>query len=132
MKLQPLLPADRAVAAYNMRRVDMPRSQMTRFALTGLLAAMVCIAATSFIHTHSQESFADIDACTTGCEVAVAGYPWPYLVDYPGISPVGDPSVIDVMLASDQLLTGPLFADLAVWWGLCMAGTMLLQRVRNP
>jgi hypothetical protein len=59
--------------------------------------------------------------CETGCEVAAAGWPAPYLVDYPGISVVGTANLSGALLGEDKFHLLP-FALTFLFWTALSAG----------
>jgi hypothetical protein len=59
--------------------------------------------------------------CETGCEVAAAGWPAPYLVDYPGISVVGSADLSGALLGEDKFRPLP-FGLCFLFWTAVSAG----------
>lgn len=59
--------------------------------------------------------------CAQGCQFVAGGWPFPYLVDHPGISPVGSVSLLGGLLGEDIIWPGSLLATFVFWLGLCSA-----------
>ena len=97
-----------------------------------LLVAVLAAAATlasSAIPGRVRAAYPGSMDCQQGCEFVAAGWPFPYLVDHPGISPTGSVSLVNGMLGVDLIWPGPLFASFAFWLGLAAAITWLVVRV---
>lgn len=63
--------------------------------LVPVLAAAATLAS-SGIPGMVSATYPDIMGCSEGCQVAAGGWPFPYAIDNPGISPVGSASMIGV------------------------------------
>lgn len=53
--------------------------------------------------------------CHQGCEFVAGGWPFPYLVDHPGISPTGVVSLTGGLLGEDILRVDMLAATFFLW-----------------
>lgn len=93
----------------------------------GLLATL----ASSVVNQRTTARFEDIDGCIAGCEVAAAGWPLPYLVDYPGLSPGNDAALIGLALGVDRLRPEAFVVDLLAWTVLAAVLAWLLGRARR-
>ena len=97
-----------------------------------LLAALVALCltlATSARQIDTMARYPDIMGCEAACEVAAAGWPFPYLVDYPGLSPVGSVSLIGALLGMDILRPGALAATFLCWWAFIAAMVLITAAV---
>ena len=79
------------------------------------VAATLLVLASSLVPGRALVNYPDIDGCDTGCTVAAAGWPFPYVADYPGLSPAGAASLGGAILGEDHLLWTALIADWGVW-----------------
>ena len=60
--------------------------------------------------------YPDIMGCETGCEVVAAGFPVPYVADYPGFSPGNSVGLLEAFVfGMDRVLWGPLALSFAFW-----------------
>ena len=87
--------------------------------------------ATSLVKREAIARYADVDACTSGCTVAAAGWPLPYLVDHPGLSPTGRVSLAGAFLGVDGWRAEGLTLDLALWIVAAFVAAMVVRRVRR-
>ena len=67
-----------------------------------LIAGLALALASSAYAGQAQALHAEIMGCEHGCTVAAAGWPLPYLIDYPGISVVGSASLTGALTGEDQ------------------------------
>jgi hypothetical protein len=96
-----------------------------------LLAAGLAIVATlasSAIGGTVIAIYPEIMGCESGCLAAAGGWPAPYLVDYPGISPVGSVSLTDAMLGMDRIWPAELALTFIFWLALSALVVWLLGR----
>jgi hypothetical protein len=63
--------------------------------------------------------------CEAGCEVAAAGWPAPYVVDYPGISVVGSADLLGALVGEDKFRLLPFLMGV-LFWSLLAAVSRLL------
>lgn len=97
-----------------------------------LLAAVFAVAATlasSVVPGHVRVAYPGSMDCAHGCESVAGGWPFPYLVDHPGISPTGAVSLVNGVLGVDLIWPGSLAATFACWLGLFVAILWLVLRV---
>lgn len=59
--------------------------------------------------------------CQQGCEFVAAGWPFPYIVDNPGISPVGSVSLSGALLGVDLVRPGAAAGTYLCWLALLSA-----------
>ena len=71
--------------------------------------------------------YPEIMGCETGCEVAAAGWPVPYLVDYQGISVVGAANLSGALFGEDKFRWLP-FGLTLLFWTMMSAGAWLSWR----
>jgi hypothetical protein len=100
----------------------------TRSLLLVLVAATALTLATSALPGHVTVNYADIDGCTAGCRVAAAGWPFPYLADYPGLSPSGSTSLAEAFTGSDHVLWTSFVLSWFAWAAVLGLATWLLRR----
>jgi hypothetical protein len=66
--------------------------------------------------------------CESGCLSAAGGWPVPYLVDYPGISPVGSVSLTYALLGIDRIRPAALAATFVFWLGVVAVVRLLARK----
>lgn len=97
-----------------------------------LMAATALTLGSSAIRGHATVNYPDIEACSAGCKVAAAGWPFPYLADYPGLSPGGSTSLVEAATGSDHVLWTAFVATWLAWMALIGVLAWLMQRRRVP
>ena len=85
--------------------------------LTLVLAAVVALAS-SAVAGKVRAAYPGTMDCEQGCDFLAAGWPFPYLVDHPGISPTGSVSLVGGVLGVDIIWYGSLTATYAFWLAL--------------
>lgn len=80
-----------------------------------LLAGFVLTAASSCAHSRVTMKYSDIDGCVNGCAVAAAGFPVPYIADYPGLSPANSADFVGAVVGVDKI-AWPRAAIAFVFW----------------
>lgn len=78
--------------------------------------------------TELMARYTGIMGCETACRVAGAGWPFPFLVDYPGLSPAGSASLVGAVLGVDMVRPGALAMSFVCWWVLAAAALFLTER----
>ena len=101
-----------------------------RFAVV-LVLGLAATLGSSTIAQRSVARYADIDGCATGCEVAAAGWPLPYVVDYPGLSPANEASLTGLAMRVDRLRGEAFAVDLLAWTALAALIALLIGRRRR-
>lgn len=101
-----------------------------RVLLSTAVAALALTLASSAWRSDASVTYSDIMGCEAACTVAAAGWPFAYVVDYPGLSPAGSASVLGALLGIDQWRPGALFASFACWWLAVGAPVFALRRRR--
>lgn len=96
--------------------------------VTGL--AVVATLASSAINGTVIATYPDIMGCKFGCLTAAGGWPAPYLIDYPGISPVGSVSLTDALLGMDNIWSAELATSFVFWFAASALAVWLLDRKR--
>jgi hypothetical protein len=97
-----------------------------------LFVATALALGSSAIAGRTTVNYSDIEGCAAGCTVAAAGWPFPYLADYPGLSPAGKASLGDAVGGSDHVLWTSFVATWLAWAGFIGALAWLVRRRRVP
>lgn len=97
--------------------------------LATVLLGIAATLASSLVRQDTLARYADIDGCATGCEVAAAGWPLPYAVDYPGLSPVGEASLDGLVLGVDRWRPEAFAIDLLIWTALAALAVAIVGRL---
>jgi hypothetical protein len=116
---RPTPPSSMPAAESGMRK----RSVILVFVLSTFLAL-----ASSAVHRHTTVNYPDIEGCSAGCTVAAAGWPFPYLADYPGLSPAGRTSLVEAITGSDHVLWTSFVLTWLAWTVAIGALAYLLRR----
>lgn len=85
-----------------------------------LLVIILAIAGTlgsSIVLGKVSAKYPEIMLCEQSCEVVAGGWPFPYLIDYPGISPVNSVSISNGILGTDVIWVGALVGTFLFWAG---------------
>lgn len=90
---------------------------------SGLMLALVSSTKAGMVRT----LYPEIMGCERGCEVASAGWPIPYLIDYPGISVVGSADLMGALVGEDKFHAG-WFGVTSLFWIAAAAATLFLWR----
>ncbi|QNA88910.1 hypothetical protein G4G28_11180 [Massilia sp. Dwa41.01b] len=85
----------------------------TVFTVT-ILAAMATLASSS-VGAVVLAIYPDIMGCEAGCPTVAGGWPAPYLIDYPAISPVGSVALTEALLGDDKIWPRELALSFAFW-----------------
>lgn len=99
-----------------------------------ILAVILAVAATlssSLVPATVIATYPDIMKCEQSCLVVAGGWPLPYLVDYPGISPVNSVSLSEGLLGDDVIWLGALATTFSFWLVLFAACVWILGRARR-
>lgn len=113
------------------RKTSRGKSPAWRRALVAFPLGIAATLATSAVDQQAVARYADIDHCVAGCTVAGAGWPLPYLLDYPGLSPVGTASLAGAFTGADRWRAESLAVDLVAWSLLAFVALALLRRARR-
>jgi hypothetical protein len=100
---------------------------LTRYALIIVSAGLVMALLSSFQPGRAKATYPEIMGCEVSCNVAAAGWPVPYLIDYPGISVVGSANLSGGFLGEDKF-RGSYFALTWGFWTLACGLAGLLGR----
>jgi hypothetical protein len=90
----------------------------------GLFLALL----SSVVPGRGRAAYSEIMGCEQGCEVAAAGWPVPYLVDYPGISVSGSAGLGGALGREDHFRLLP-FCQTALFWMAAAAALLFLWRL---
>jgi hypothetical protein len=77
----------------------------------------------------ARATYSEIMGCERSCEVAAAGWPMPYLIDYPGISVVGSANLSGALLGEDHFRWGAFALTWLFWTAVSTAFLFLWRRV---
>jgi hypothetical protein len=77
----------------------------------------------------ARATYSEIMGCETGCEVAAAGWPVPFLVDYPGLSVTGAANLLGALAGEDHFRLLPFCLSLLFWIAVAALGVILFRRV---
>src|SRR3712207_6580319 len=102
----------------------MPR---VRSALLSAAIGLLLTVLSSARAGRARAVYQEIMGCEAGCEVAAAGWPTPYLVDYPGISVVGAANLSGALIGEDKIRWLP-FGLTLLFWTMASAGAWLSWR----
>lgn len=89
-------------------------------ALVVAAASMVATIASSAIPGTVTTRYADIMGCEVSCPMDAGGWPFAYVVDYPGLSPSGSADFLGYLIGVDMLLHAS-FAATSLCWVLIFA-----------
>lgn len=103
---------------------------MWKWILTVILAVAATLSS-SLIPARVNATFPDVMGCEHSCTVPAGGWPLPYLIDYPGISPVNSVSLVESLLGVDVIWAGALATTFAFWIVLIAASVWTLGRARR-
>ncbi len=104
---------------------------MKRYAVSISAAGLVLTLLSSLQPGRAKARYSEIMGCETSCDVAAAGWPAPYLVDYPGISVVGSAGLSGALLGEDKF-RGSAFALTWVFWIVACGLAAFLWRLARP
>ena len=96
-----------------------------------LLWGLAVALASSAYAGQAQALYAEIMGCEHGCTVAAAGWPLPYLIDYPGISVVGSASLMGALTGEDQFRLWSFLGTTIFWALVALAAGALWKRGRR-
>ena len=76
-------------------------------------------------------TYSEIMGCEERCDVAAAGWPAPYLVDYPGISVANSADLTGALVGEDKFRLAPFLLTTLFWLAVVIAIRLLLRRMRG-
>jgi hypothetical protein len=94
-------------------------SQQVRRRFQAFLAIALAVAtalASSLVLSHVAVAYPGMVGCELGCQFLAGGWPFPYIVDHPGISPSNSISLIEALLGVDVFWPGHFLATLFFWF----------------
>jgi len=97
--------------------------------LAVMIAALGTAIASSGIPGHVRVAYPGSMDCQQGCEYVAGGWPFRYLVDNPGISPVGSISLVDGVLGVDIIRMDALAETVVFWIGVWATCVWAVRRV---
>jgi hypothetical protein len=99
-----------------------------RKAIVVIVPATIATLASSLVTGTVRVAYPGSMDCVEGCVFAAGGWPFKYLVDHPGISPVGSVS----LLGEDIVRSGALAATFTFWFCAFSCLVWLVgRRMRN-
>ncbi|MEO8655129.1 MAG: hypothetical protein ABI409_13470 [Ramlibacter sp.] len=98
----------------------MGMNRMRKVLLVSVIAAATTLAS-SVISGRVRAFYPGSMDCALGCEFVAGGWPFPYLVDHPAISPTGSVSLVNGLLGVDIIWFGSLAATYGFWLALFAA-----------
>jgi hypothetical protein len=90
------------------------------FLILGCLAILLTLSS-SIVLGERTEHYADILGCVPKCQVVAAGFPLPYIADYPGLSPTHSADLPGLVVGSDKFRLDAFCIDVGVYFILCAA-----------
>ena len=79
------------------------------------ISAIVLLFVSAFIPNTIETNYSDIMGCEQSCTVDAAGYPLPFIVDYPGLSPAGSADLLGALLGNDNVNPITLIFSFLFW-----------------
>ena len=105
---------------------------MTKRGFTLALSAGILLALlSSWIESRSRATYMDIDGCVVACDVAAAGWPFAYALDYPGLSVAGSAGIVGILLGEDRLDWLKFGLTTLFWVLLAAVGLLTARRLRR-
>jgi hypothetical protein len=104
----------------------------TFFVLVSLAATLTL--ASSLVPGKASATQLGNPACENDCEYLAAGWPLPYIVDGPGVSPIGSVDLIGAFFGVDSIIPAALATNYFFWFTflLASAGMIKIRRLRRP
>jgi len=101
-------------------------------ALVVLIVAVGTSLVSSVVPGHVHVAYPGSMDCQQGCDFVAGGWPFLYLVDHPGISPVGSVSLTDGLLGADIIRPDAFGETLLFWICAWTAVIWTTRRTRRP
>jgi hypothetical protein len=98
-----------------------------------LLVIILAVAGTlgsSIVPGKVSAKYPEIMQCEQSCEVVAGGWPFPYLIDYPGISPTNSVSISEGILGDDAIWGGALAGTFLFWTGVMASIIWIIERIK--
>ena len=93
-------------------------------------AALVLTLGAANAPGRTTATYPDIMGCELSCEVAASGLPVPFIVDYPGLSPVNSADLMGAILGLDRVLWDRAALAFSFWFAVSMAVAWIVSHVR--
>jgi hypothetical protein len=103
------------------------RLQTTIAVLLAILASLT----TSAVNSQVVVAYSGVMGCELGCNFIASGWPFPYIVDHPGISPTGSVSLVGAILGVDIIRPGHFLGTVLFWLVPSGLGVVAVSRVRG-
>jgi hypothetical protein len=97
-----------------------------------LLALVATIASGELTHGTTTILHEGVEPGLTPIQVVTGGWPWPFLVDHPSISPVGSVSLVNAILRMDHFRAWAFLGDLAIYAALAALMEKGRRHARRP
>lgn len=104
--------------------------QWRTFAALALLAIAATLAS-SLVGGRASSSYPEIMGYENACATAAGGWPFPYLVDFPALSPAGSVWLIGGLLGMDKFRYPQLAGSFLFWLGAGSLACLLIRRRRS-
>ena len=105
---------------------------MKRVWVIALASAVALTLLSTAVPGSATAQYEEIMDCERGCEVAAAGYPFPFIIDYPGLSPAKRASLLGAILGIDHVSWSRAAASFGAWFLASFAvGGILMGRIRR-
>jgi hypothetical protein len=95
--------------------------------ILGCLAILLTLSS-SIVPGERTEHYADVLSCVPKCQVVAAGFPLPYIADFPGLSPTHSANLGDAMIGSDKFRFDAFCIDVGAYFFLCVVINDLWNR----
>jgi hypothetical protein len=92
------------------------------------LAGTFC---STLIKSRVDAQFSDILGCENSCSVAAAGWPFPFIIDYPGLSPSGVADFLGLILGMDTVRFESLIGTFLFWVASTVGVTVCIKWLRS-
>jgi hypothetical protein len=87
----------------------------SKLALLAFFVAAAAALASSLVLSEVTVAYSGVLGCEQGCQFVAGGWPFPYIVDHPGISPSNSVSLVEAALGVDIFWSGHFLATLLSW-----------------
>ena len=92
---------------------------------------MVATLASTFIEGGVSAIQLGNPGCENECNYLAVGWPFPYIVDGPGVSPVGTVSIFGALIGVDTLFITAMVKTFVVWLLLVAGAAWAISHRRN-
>lgn len=107
----------------------------TREIILILMLAVCALIISGFIPNKTYVVHSSVMGCELGCDVAGAGYPFPYIADKPYLSPTGSADAIGALIGDDQIFPIWMIVDFViltlVFYAVLACSWHLIERISH-